>query len=324
MGNPIISIVFTSYNHKEFLQQAIESLLCQTFRDFEIIIVDDCSSDGSQEVLLKYKNHEKVRLYLLAKNSGSYVKSTNYGANLAKGKYLLFAQCDDFAEPMQLEQLYTAIYNNSQIGVAFCRSNMIDINGCNLGTDYEVHELKFRNQCSSNVMINKKQMTKYLCNACVIPNLSAALFHKKLYEQVGGLSTNYLVVADWLFWLEISQLSDFYYVSTPLNNFRQHATTIRSLMKINKQVIEIYDMFYGFISRYSLSSKDLFRLKVRMAIIWIEYFPQSPKTWALSFFPLQKRIHKFDKFSLFFFVLAAISTSFFFCTKKITKLLRYR
>ena len=103
LSQPLVSIVFTSYNHKEYLRQALDSLLNQTYPNTEIIIIDDCSTDGSQEILKEYKHFENINLKLQTQNSGSYVKASNYGASFAKGEYLLFAQCDDFAEPNQIE-----------------------------------------------------------------------------------------------------------------------------------------------------------------------------------------------------------------------------
>ena len=100
---PKISIVFTSFNHREFLKEALDALINQTFKDFELIIIDDNSSDGSQEILKKYTYDKRVKLHLLEKNTGSYVYSSNIGASKAKSEYIIFAQCDDVAEKTQLE-----------------------------------------------------------------------------------------------------------------------------------------------------------------------------------------------------------------------------
>jgi glycosyltransferase involved in cell wall biosynthesis len=97
-NNPLVSIVFTSYNHLEFLKQAIESILNQTYTNFELIVIDDCSTDGSQDLLTRYTFDNRVNLNLLDSNTGSFVKASNYGARIASGEYILFAQCDDFSE----------------------------------------------------------------------------------------------------------------------------------------------------------------------------------------------------------------------------------
>ena len=101
------SIVMPTYNVEKYLGACLHSVLKQTFQDFELIIVDDCSTDGSQIILTEYAEKDpRIKLYLNVKNSGSYVNSTNYAASLATAPFVIFAQCDDFAERNQIEILY--------------------------------------------------------------------------------------------------------------------------------------------------------------------------------------------------------------------------
>src|SRR5690606_23818597 len=138
--SPLVSVVFTSYNHAEYLQQALDSILSQSFQNFELIVVDDCSTDGSAEILKSYSEIPCIKLHLLEKNTGSYVHASEFGARKAVGKYLLFAQCDDFAETNQLERLIhpIEIYNN--VGVVFSRSKLVDKNGSFISEDYSLRD----------------------------------------------------------------------------------------------------------------------------------------------------------------------------------------
>lgn len=242
--SPTISVVFTSYNHKEYLSQALDALLNQTFRNFELIIVDDCSTDGSQEILKDYaKKDERIRLYLNKENSGSYVNSTNYGATLALAPYIVLAQCDDFAFPDQLQKLYSARMDNEECQVVFSSSVLVDETGKAIDIDYNFRNRKFKEVVSDTCVIEHKVATELLLNECIIPNLGAALIDRSLYNEVGGLSTSYRVLADWDFWLKCSLISNFVYLKSPLNNFRQHKTTIRSSVKTELQLNELYDIF---------------------------------------------------------------------------------
>ena len=121
-------------------------------------------------------------------------------------------------------------------------------------------------------------MNKFFLFSCVIPNLSAALIKRKLFERVNGLSDKYLVVADWEFWLDTTEETDFYYVSEPLNYFRQHATTIRSSIKMKTQIIEIFKMFYNHISKNELTPNQKHKLKVGAGAVWFSYFVENKKT----------------------------------------------
>ena len=300
--SPLVSIVFTSYNHKEFLKQALDSLTKQTYPNIELIIVDDCSSDGSQELIKQYADLTFVQLHLREVNSGSYVKASNYGAQFAKGTYIIFAQCDDFAEPTQVEKLINAIKLNPTVGVAFSRSAMINEKGEFLCTDFEGRESRFKRQLQSDAIITGKMMREYLSYSCVIPNLSAAILSKQLYEKAGRLSEQFLVAADWKLWLELSEITDFYYITESLNNFRQHSTTIRSKTKIKIQVLEIYRIFYQHMQKHDLGYKEKYQLKLGAGATWFWYFINSPQQWSTCFVSILTEISRYERFSLFYLI----------------------
>ncbi len=299
---PTVSIVFTSYNHKEFLGQAIDSLLAQTYQDFELIIVDDKSTDGSQDLILTYKDVPQVKLFLRDVNSGSYVKASNYGAEKALGKYLMFAQCDDFAEPNQLEELISAFKRDPGIGVSFSKSNLVDETGKVFDNDYRIREKSFREFCINNTVIPKDRMRIFLSKACVLPNLSAALINKEMYLKSGGLSEKYLVAADWAFWLSLAELCDFSYINSALNNFRQHKTTIRSTIKIKKQITEIYEIFYAHLYKYNITGTDKNSFRVGAGAVWLSFFGQGYKAWIFSFPGLIKETFWYEKLNLYYLV----------------------
>lgn len=293
----MVSVVFTSYNHREFLNQALESLVNQTYKDFELIIVDDCSTDGSQEIIKSFftRYPELIKLFLLEKNTGSYVKASNFGASHANGDYLLFAQCDDYSKENQIESLLETFSYNSTIGVAFSKSNLVDRNGFYLGDDYEFRSSAFKRACKKNTMISCRKMRKFLTHSCVIPNLSAAMIKKDLYLLNGGLSEKYLMAADWAFWFEMSENTDFFYISAPLNNFRQHDKTIRKNTKLTKQIGEIYDIFYDHIFKHKITFIQSLNFRIGAARIWMMYFLKDRKLFNSTFRSLYRELRKIDK-----------------------------
>jgi glycosyltransferase involved in cell wall biosynthesis len=316
LSQPLVSIVFTSYNHCEYLRQALDSLLNQTYPNTEIIIIDDCSTDGSQEILREYEHFENINLKLQTQNSGSYVKASNLGASFAKGEYLLFAQCDDFAEPNQIELLVEASLNNPTVGVVFSKSNLVDNKGVRLSDDYECRDNKFKIAVNRNNFIFGDEMRSFLSVSCVIPNLSAALVSHKLFIKVNGLSEKYLMASDWSFWLELSELTDFYYINSPLNNFRQHNTTIRSQTKINKQLIEIFNVFQSHISKYKLVGKSKGKLLTGFGYVWFNYFLETPLKVFLSFFNLIIKISKTNRLMIYYIIIGSLNRFFSVVNKK--------
>ncbi|RWX02393.1 glycosyltransferase [Flavobacterium cerinum] len=302
VNKPLVSIVFTSYNHKEYLKQALDSLVNQTYPNLEIIIIDDCSTDGSQEILKEYEHIQNINLQLKTQNSGSYVKASNYGASFAKGEYILFAQCDDFAEANQIEILLEAFENNPSVGVVFSKSNLVDEKGITFTDDFVGRERSFKRSVKENGLIKGDKMKEFLSFSCVIPNLSAALIKHDLFKEINGLSEQYLVVADWEFWLDLSEKTDFYYIEQPLNYFRQHGTTIRSSIKMKTQIIEIYKMFYNHISKNQLTPLQKHKIKLGAGAVWFSYFIENKKAWLecySSVYPEIKQIEKRGRYYLF-------------------------
>lgn len=302
---PLVSIVFTSYNHKDYLTQALDSLISQTYPNLEIIIIDDCSTDGSQEILKKYSEYPNITLILQTENSGSYVKASNFGASFANGEYILFAQCDDFAKANQIEILIEKFENYPSAGVVFSKSKLVDEKGVSFADDFIGRERKFKEVVSKNSLISGDQMKEFLSFSCVIPNLSAALIKRELFTRVNGLSDRYLVVADWEFWLDMTEFTDFVYVSEPLNYFRQHATTIRSSIKMQIQILEIYKMFYNHILKNQLSDIQRQKLKVGAGAVWFSFFIENKKTWLECFSGARVEIKKIENSNLYYLFLGA-------------------
>jgi len=285
---PKISVIFTSYNHKEFLVEAVESIINQTFKDFELIIIDDCSTDGSQDLLLNYIDDTRVKLWLLTENTGSYVHSSNLGASKAESDFIIFAQCDDFANKNQLEKLYEIMQIHNNVGVVYSSSTLVDSLGNDIVSDYSYRSRNFKMKCSTDTVISGLQMRNYFYHACVIPNLSAALIKRALFEKVGGFSSKYLVLADWDFWLRISVVCDFYYIREPLNNFRQHGATIRNSVKLRKQLDEVFEMFYGFFDIMDVGFIERTETEFSISQIWINYFWSNKSAWIKCIFSFLK------------------------------------
>ena len=120
-------IIIPNYNHSPYLDHRIKSVLCQTYRDYEVIILDDCSTDSSVEIIERYRNHPKVsQIIINSENSGSTFKQWNKGVKLAKGEYIWFAESDDYAELTFLEELVPVLEQNSNVGIAKCKTQTID------------------------------------------------------------------------------------------------------------------------------------------------------------------------------------------------------
>src|ERR1700756_5018477 len=95
---PTVSVIVPNYNHARFLPKRIDSILRQSFQDFELILLDDCSTDDSRSILSQHASDPRVRIEFNQVNSGSPFKQWNRGVGLARGQYIWIAESDDYAD----------------------------------------------------------------------------------------------------------------------------------------------------------------------------------------------------------------------------------
>lgn len=261
---PTVSVILPNYNHARYLTQRIDSILNQTYQDFELIILDDCSTDNSREVLLKYKDHPKVsHLIFNEQNSGSTFKQWDKGIKLAKGKYIWIAESDDWAEPDFLQIMIERINNRDNVGLAYCRSNYVDT----LGNLLWENQIQLDGSASFNGRAFIKQ---HLVVDCTIDNVSSVLFRNSLYvssyiKQVSSLK----LCGDWMFYVLICNNSDVIYVQKALNNFRRHKyTTSLKLEKKGMGLIEGVDVFDFIVKEKLITLRERIRSSFEIGKKW--------------------------------------------------------
>ncbi len=125
LSSIVVTIVMPCYNCAKYVSYAIESILAQSLTNFEFIIINDCSSDGSDEIIRAYLTDSRIRYIVLEKNKGNYV-ARNIGMKLAKGKYICVMDADDIAYPNRLKQQVLYMERNNNIGLAGSLAHSID------------------------------------------------------------------------------------------------------------------------------------------------------------------------------------------------------
>lgn len=227
MKEPLVSIILPNFNHADFLTQRIESILNQTYRRFELIVLDDHSRDGSLAVFTKYKDRID-RLILNDNNSGSPFHQWQKGIAEATGEWIWIAESDDFCEPNFLEQLLKL---ESKADIRYCQSTDVDTEGRKIIDRLETTQCFENNIWESNFeMTGKAFCLKYLKVKNVIPNASAVIFRKKLIQP--NVFTEDLLqmkmCGDWLFWIRILENAYIGFCAQHLNYFRTHPHTSRT------------------------------------------------------------------------------------------------
>jgi len=122
--SPLVTVYITNYNYAKYLEQSIKSILNQTFQDFELIIIDDGSTDKSHEIIKRYEEYEKV--YILFQHNKGLNKTNNIALKLSRGKYIMRLDADDYMEEHALEIMVSEFENNPDCALVFPDYYLID------------------------------------------------------------------------------------------------------------------------------------------------------------------------------------------------------
>jgi len=269
---PTVSVVVPNYNHAQFLRQRIDSILAQSFQDFELILLDDCSTDESRTILEEYAREPRVRLEVNEVNSGTPFTQWNKGVRLARGKYVWIAESDDYADARFLERMVPVLEEHPTVQFVFCRSRCVDNDG-QLGgfamTPYP--EDKYDRWAADFCADGREECRKYMVRACYVQNASAVLFRKAAYERAGGADESLRICGDWKLWCSLMLTGEMAYVAEPLNYFRTHNASVRSRFSLWKGGIVEWLSVVRWILDHAPPSDDEFlkTIRARHADLWV-------------------------------------------------------
>lgn len=217
---PGITVYILNYNYGEFVAAAIESVLNQTYRNFELIVIDDGSTDGSREILHHYCKNPKINLVLQPRKG--FIKSCNVAIGLAKGRYIIRLDADDVFYPQILDSLYNEMIKNENTGYVFC--------------DY------FETDASGDVKIEKRQFNKDLHGmiSSVIPHGACLLIRLSFLRQISGYPESIQCQDGTYLWKSFKDKFNPAYISKPLFEYRRHGKNMSnniSLITTTRQEI---------------------------------------------------------------------------------------
>ncbi len=220
---PYVSVIIPNYNHARFLESRIESVLGQTFTDFEVILLDDCSTDGSRAILEKYQGHPRVsHLVYNAANSGSTFRQWQLGIGMARGECIWIAESDDRAEPTFLERAVSRL-GQPGVGLVFCQSRVVDEHNAEVSINLK----RYREPWTKDLVMNGPEMLKtYFLKWNVIPNASAVLFRRALAVEALPALASFRYAGDWFFWAQMLPHTNVAFIKDELNFFRVHGRNV--------------------------------------------------------------------------------------------------
>lgn len=252
---PVVSVIIPTFNRSKLLQKAIESVLQQTLKNFELIIVDDGSKDNTKELVLQYGKKDPRIRYFYHKNRGLSA-SRNRGLKESKGKYIALLDDDDIwlkdKLKKQIEVFKTSDLN--KLGVVYSYTYIINEHG----RIVNLRKRNFRGDLFTDLLGGQK----------ILGGGSAILIKKEVFQKVGQFDENLRSCEDWDMWSRISVYFQFDLVHEPLIKKRVHPqamSNIRKKMLICRLVV-IAKMFTLMMQHKKSSWQGM------KNIIWATYF----------------------------------------------------
>lgn len=201
----LISVVMPAYNAAEYVSQAIESVIRQTRTDWELIIVDDGSSDDTGEIVLPFLRDERIRL--VTQTNGGVSRARNRGIDLARGNWVAFLDADDIWLPEKLEKQMAVVKQHPEVGVCGTAMETIGREG---RTIESFSEVDFFGQASRRLVTGSLSFP-----------LSSGLVRKELFDRAGYFDEQISSFSeDYDFWLRASLVCPFYKIGEVLIRYR--------------------------------------------------------------------------------------------------------
>ncbi|MEW6584973.1 MAG: glycosyltransferase [Nitrospirota bacterium] len=227
MSNPEVSVIFPAYNAEKYLLEAVTSILSQTFHDFELIIVDDGSTDNTKNIIEKFAGEDSRIKPLFNERNLGVVESLNRAIDASKGKYIARMDHDDIALPDRLEIQVRFLEEHSDISLVACNVILIDEKG---------HTIGIRRLAEKPEEIAERLV---LGNQLVHPTV---MLRREVFETVGKYK-NILHAEDYLLWIEMVKSGlKLYNLQTPLLKYRiidPHKVTITHKLRCGVSTINL-------------------------------------------------------------------------------------
>ena len=250
---PKVSILMSVYNGEKTLQESLNSIYCQSYTDWELIIINDCSTDNSPDILSSAKAiFYNIKIITNSQNIG-LTKSLNKGLLHCGGEYVARIDADDLWNKDKLEKQVTFLDSNDTYGLVATNSFVIDIEG--VSKSYNKLDLKFDSQL-------KSAMIKF--NPFVH---SSVLFSRRIVVKLGGYDESYKYAQDYNLWARMMTCCKFYTISEKLTYIRESKTSISSLNYRHQKKNAIRIKYLAFLNNGEFISFLLYVAKEALGII---------------------------------------------------------
>lgn len=263
LPRPRVSVIVPNYNYAQHLPERLSSIVGQTYRPFEIIFLDDCSSDDSVAVATALLRNSGIahQTVVNTTNAGCYAQWLK-GLALARGELVWIAEADDTCEPLLLQAL-VAGFDDADVTLAYCQSRKIDSAGATIAQDYlsytdSISRTKWRAPYRRHG-VDEIRDTLSIKNT--IPNASAVLMRRPQLDEVRERLLGHKNAGDWLLYVHVLETGSVYFTPEVLNSHRLHAQSVTKGGNQARHFAEILQVQEYVRSRHPLTAETTAKIE---------------------------------------------------------------
>lgn len=223
-----VSIIIPNYNYLKYLPQRLDSVFKQTFTDYEVILLDDSSTDGSAEYLREQAicHPQVTHCVLNKKNTGNPFMQWEKGISLSKGEYIWIAESDDYCKPDFLEKMVSILDANPDASYVMSGSHLVDSLDNPIPYDFDKCSPKYKEDGCAYKYLSATYLKHFLLWYNAAYNASMIVFRRDCLDkiQMDFCSTRYC--GDWLFWIKLTEVGNVIVLHERLNYFRRHQKSV--------------------------------------------------------------------------------------------------
>lgn len=246
----------TIYNHEQYIKSAINSIIKQKHKNWELIAIDNGSTDESGLILKKFKD-KRIKKKFLKKNIGR-TRCLNYGLKLCRSKYIAILDSDDISDKNRVSIQVEELINNEKLGMVFSDFDFID-------------------EKSNRILISQKKFQFKNIRALLTNNFighSTVMYRKNILKKVGNYPTQYFYAQDYAFYLKVLKVSNIKYINKKLVKIRisHNNSETKRMLKSKLAIIERIKILYSNLKNFKTSFTEKIKIFYFIKIEIIKFF----------------------------------------------------
>ena len=267
---PLVSVIVPNFNHAPYLRERLDTIYSQTYPNFEVILLDDCSTDDSRDILNEYaqKYSDITRVAFNDVNAGKVFLQWNKGLSLARGEYIWIAESDDYSSPDFIETLMKYFCRESCM-IAFARSVFMQEGKQIWSTEEYLSDVKRMHWDAPFTLTAATAVKLGFGYKNIIPNVSSAIFRNigQIPDEVIETCSSMHLSSDWIFYLSLIKGGTLSYTNETVNYYRVHPQSTSLKVQHTMEYYDEYEMVSAYVAA-NYQVDDILFEQVLTYLLW--------------------------------------------------------